>query len=487
MLVKIDQFAPDADNTIQGVAVAMENMVPSLKGYKAAPTATDPALAALASTCFGAAVVRKLDNTTRFVAGAATKLYEINGATWDDVSRTVGGAYGASADIRWDFAEFGNITLATNKSDTIQFSASGAFENITGAPKAKLIETVNQFVIAADTDDASFGDSPDRWWCCAQGDYTDWVPDTATQCVSGRLTSAPGRINALKRLGDGIVAYKDRSMYLASYVGAPEVWNFQEIPGEVGCMAQGAVVDIGSAHVFVGYDNFYLFDGSRPTPIGNSLKDWFYSNLYTDYAYRIRTVHDRANSNVYFFYPSRSGAGALDSCIVYNYRVNKWGSDDRTIEETIDYVSAGLTFASSFATGTTFATVEAGLVFDSPLLVSGQPAPAYFNGSHDVMLLTGAGNTWSFTTNDFGDDNAVAMLIRVKPRFLTAPTSATMTNYYRMVQGTALTTGETVNYSLTLGAFDVLRSSRWHRLLINGAGGCELGALDVQMDVSGYE
>jgi hypothetical protein len=486
-LIKIDQFAPDADNTVPGVVVDMTSMVPSLKGYKAAPTASDPNLDALASACFGAAVVRKLDNTTRFVAGLATKLYEISGSTWVDVSRAVGGNYGASADIRWDFTQFGNITLATNKADTVQYSASGAFANITGAPKAKLIETVNQFVMVADTDDTSFGDSPDRWWCCAQGDYTDWTPNTATQCVSGRLTSAPGRINALKRLGDGIVAYKDRSMYLASYVGAPEVWSFQEIPGDIGCMAQGGVVDIGAAHVFVGYDNFYLFDGSRPTPIGNLLKDWFFTDLYTDYAYRIRTVHDRQSSNVYFFYPSRSGGGALDACIVYNYRVGKWGVDDRTIEETVDYVSAGLTYDGAFAAAYTYATVEAGLTYDSPLLVAGQPAPAYINTSHDVMLLTGAGNAWSFTTNDFGDDNVCFLLKRVRPRFLTAPTSATMQNFYRMVQGGSLTTGETVSYSSTYGAFDVLRSARWHRLLISGTGGGELGALDVQMDDAGYD
>lgn len=487
MLVKINQFAPDADFTEQGVAVDMSSMVPTLRGYKAAPTLTDPGFNALASTCYGAAVVRKLDNTTRYVAGLGTTLNELNGTSWTDVSRTSGGDYHAAADIRWDFAQFGNITLAVNKGDVIQSSESGDFTDVADSPKAKLIETVNQFVFVADTDDALFGDSPDRWWCSAIGDYEDWTPDIDTQCVSGRLTSAPGRINALKRLGDGIVAYKDRAIYLGSYVGAPEAWTFQEIPGDVGCLAQGGIVDVGAAHVLIGYDNFYLFDGSRPTPIGNPIKDWFFTNLYTDYAYRIRTVHDRAASNVYFFYPSRSGAGALDKCVVYNYRINKWGVNDITIEETVDYVSAGLTFDSTFATGTTFATVDSTLSFDSPLLVAGQPAPAVINTSHKTMLLTGAGNSWSITTNDFGDDNAVSLLRRVRPRFLTAPTSAQMTNYYRMVEGAALTQDVTTNYNSSNGAFDVLRSARWHRLIISGVGGAELAAFDVQLAVAGAE
>lgn len=486
MQVVLDQFAPDADQTVKGALVDMVSMVPSFKGYKAAPTATDPGYDALASACFGAVVTRKLDNTTRFIAGLATKLYEISGASWVDVTRAVGGAYGATIDIQWSFAQFGNVTLAANKADTLQYSESSNFANITSGPKAKLVETVNQFVFVADMNGPTFS-SEDQWQCCAIGDYTDWTPDTATQCVSGRLTSAPGRITALKRLGDAIVAYKDRSMFVGSYVGAPEAWTFQEIPGSVGTPAQGSVVDIGSAHIFMGYDNFYIFDGSRPTPIGNPIKDWFLTRLYTDYTFRIKSVHDRKNSNVYFFYPSTSGAGTLDSCIVYNYRVNKWGVDNRTVEAVVDFVSAGITFASSFSTGNTFATVDAGLTYDSPLLVAGQPAPAYINTSHDVMLLTGAGDTWSFTTNDFGDDNAVSTLTRVKPRFLTAPTTATMVNYYRMVQGANASTGATTTYKAGTGAFDVLRASRWHKLQISGTGGCELGAIDVQFAGSGNE
>jgi hypothetical protein len=288
-------------------------------------------------------------------------------------------------------------------------------------------------------------------------------------------------------LGDGIVAYKDRSIYVGSYVGAPETWTFQEIPGEVGCMAQGGVVDIGAAHVFVGYDNFYIFDGSRPTPIGNLLKDWFFSDLYTDYAYRIRSVHDRQNSNVYFYYPSRSGGGALDKSIVFNYRVNKWGVDDRVIQETVDYVSAGLTFDSTFATTETFATVDPTIAYDSPLLVAGQPAPALIKADGKTYVLTGTGDTWSITTNDFGDDNAVSLLRRVKPRFLTQPTSSQMVNYYRMVEGGSLIIGVTTAWNSTTGAFDLLRSARWHRLIMSGVGGGEFGAFDVQLMVAGYE
>lgn len=482
---KLEQFAPDVDPTTPGIIIDATNIVPTIKGYTTGPAATDPGFDAAAAAVLKAAVVRKLDNTTRFVIGLTTKLYELSGSSWVDVSRSVGGAYNATTDVRWDFAQFGNVTLATNKADTLQYSSSSNFADVSGAPKAKLIETVNQFVMIADTDDGSFGDSPDRWWCCAIGDYTDWTPDTSTQCASGRLTSAPGRINALKRLGDGIVAYKDRAMFIGSYVGAPEVWSFQEIPGQIGCLAQGGVVDIGAAHVFCGYDNFYLFDGSRPTPIGNPIRDWFYDQLYTDYAYRMRSLHDRTNSNVYFFYPSKTGSGELDSCVVYNHRTDKWGTADRDIEAIVDYVSAGLTFAGSFATGTTFDTVESGLTWDSPLLVTGQPAPAYIGTDHKVYLLTASGGSWSMTTGDVGDDSTVSVVTRIRPRFITAPDSATLSNYYRMVLSDSLSSDAITNYGS--GKFDFIRAARWHRFVLAGSGDMEITGMDVQGLVAGSE
>lgn len=486
MLIKLDQFAPDADFTVPGVIVSAQHLIPTIRGYKAAPTAASAGMAALASTCFGAAVMRDLDNTTRYFAGLATAIYEYTGGAWVDVTRAVGGAYGASTDARWSFSQFGNVALATNKADTLQYSDTGAFANITGAPKAKLVETVNQFVIVADTNDAGFGDSPDRWWCCAIGDYTDWTVNTATQCVSSRLTSSPGRITALRRLGDGIVAYKDRAMFAGSYVGAPEAWSFQEVPGQVGCVAQGGVVDIGAAHVFVGSDgNFWMFDGSRPTPIGNPIKEWFYADLYLEYSYRIQSVHDRANSLVYFYYPSRTGAGALDSCIVYNYRANKWGVDDRTIEAAVDYVAAGVTFDGAFATATTFATVDAGLTFDSGFLTAGQPVPAFIDTAHTTYTLTGASDAWEFTTNDFGDDSEYTTITRVKGRFLTKPTTASLINYYRNEMGDALTTDSTTTWGS--GKFDFIRSARWHRFAVSGTGGGELTGLDVQAEADGSE
>jgi hypothetical protein len=211
------------------------------------------------------------------------------------------------------------------------------------------VETVAGFVFVFDTNDVTFGDSPNRWWCAAQNTYDDWTPSIATQSASGLLVSTSGKIFAGKRFGDQIVVYKERAMYIGTYVGAPQIWNFQQVPGEAGCNSQEGVVNIGTTdnpiHLFMGINNFWRFDGARPVPLGEGiLKKTIYAEFDDAYADRVKTVHDRVNSRVYFYYPKTGSNGVPNGCVVYHYRTNKWGRDDRSIECALEYVSGGITW-----------------------------------------------------------------------------------------------------------------------------------------------
>ncbi|MFM2210180.1 MAG: hypothetical protein RIQ96_1823, partial [Pseudomonadota bacterium] len=328
-------WVPDADASAPGVILECSNLVPSMRGMKAAASAVNSSLSALAGAALGAALCIKLDGTARVFAGTTTALYEASSSSWTDRTRASGGAYAASSERRWRFAQFGDTTIAVQKADWPQYSSTGAFANIlTGgtkyAPKARLVETAQGFVVLADVDDTgaglgtSFADGPNRWWCSAQLDYTDWTPAVATQCTTGLLVDSPGRITALKRLGGSLVAYKDTSMYLGSYVGAPVVWQWQLIPGEAGTATQEAVIDIGDAHLFIGRSDFYAFDGSRPVSIGDGIREWFFANLNSAYRDRTVSLHDKANANAYWFFCA-GGSSTPNACVVYNYRAKRWG------------------------------------------------------------------------------------------------------------------------------------------------------------------
>ena len=473
-------YAPDADPTILGVLTNCSAVIPTTKGVKGAPSPITTPLAALASTCQGACVVTKLDGTSRFFAGMSSQINEAGVSTWSNVSATV---YALSSTSRWRFAQQGNVTLAVNNTSTICASTGSAFTVLGSAPVAALVEVVNQFVIVANTLASS-----QTWQCSALGDYTNWTNSIATQAVSGTLQGSPGPITGLKRFGDAVIAYKKGSMYFGTYVGAPVVWNFVQIPGEAGAMSQEAIVNIGTPenpkHIFMGNEDFYVFDGSRPVPIGNNrLKVKVFGELLQSRYYACCALHDKVNGLVYFYYPVSDSVWP-DHCVVYNYRTDKWGVDDRQIECTTEYVSGSLTYDTL---GNSYATYDAlpSSTYDLAFLNASQAQPAIFKTDHKAYTLSGASGSTSITTGDYGDDDKFITVRRVRPRFITAPTSAAITHFYRNSLGDSLTNGGSAN--LSSGKFDVLRDARWHRFQIDFVGNWEAPGFSYDAEDSGLE
>lgn len=482
MIAALLGYAPDADPHIAGVITDASGIVPTLKGMAGAPSPSSVNMATLAATCVGAALLTKLDDTTRLLAGTTTKIYEAGVSTWSDVSRAA--TYTTGTTGVWRFAQQGNVSLAANGADTVQASVStGAFSCISGGPVAAIVETVGKFVFAANTSTSAQGV---RW--SAINDYTNWTASIASQSGSDTLTTTSGPITAARRFGNLIVIYKKSSMYLGTYVGPPNIWQFDLIPGTAGAMSQEAVVNIGTPenpkHIFMGEDDFYIYDGSKPVRIGsNRVSKTVYASLRQNRYYACKALHDKKNRRVYFYYPVQDSAQP-SNCVVYNYATDRWGIDNRSIEATVDYVSGSITYDGL---GALYATYDdfPNLAYDIAFVGNTQSTPAIFNTSHVIQTLNGPAGSAYIISGDYGDDLQFSTLRRVRPRFITAPVTATMTNFYRNSPGDSLTTDTLV--SLSNGGFDVMRDARWHRLQMNFSGDWEMNAIAPDFVISGLE
>lgn len=461
---KLLGFAPDVDPTTPGVMLDCSNIIPFEAGFAGAPTAAATTAAALAAECRSAAVVTKLDNTRRLIAGTQSRLYELTGTTWTD--RSAGGApYVGSVDSRWSMCQFGDTTLASNLVDAMQQSTAGAFAAVPTAPKAKIIvSAANNFVIAFNTNDGTFGVSPDRWWCCAQSNQNDWAPSVATGATTGRLIATPGSIQAALPMGDYVVAYKTRGVYVGSFVGsASGTWSWPLVPGsdDCGAVGQDAVCDIGGIHFLVGADDFWLFDGSRPVSIGAEVREWFRANSSEAYRYRTRVTYDRPRRLVWINFASTVSSGVLDRCLVYNVTTKRFGVSHFVCEATLTYTAPGTTIDGLDAYASSIDALPA-VPFDSAYWLAGGRALAHFDSTHRLVLRNAACQASSYTTGDYGDDDLVTMLDGVRIRFTQAPTSATATGFWKMNEGEALLAGPVE--PIYDGRFDVRQSGRFHRV-----------------------
>lgn len=474
-------FAPDLSVDTPGLVVDCSEWVPFEAGYKGAPTAVSMGVAALAAECRGAAVLTKLDGTRRLFAGTQTKLYELNGTTWTDRSAG-GGSYTGSVESRWSFCQFGDTSIASNLVDSMQASTVGAFAAIAGAPKAKIVVSLsNNFVMAFNTNEGTYGVAPDRWWCCAQSDVTNWTPSVATGATTGRLVAVEGAIQAAAALGDYVVAYKSRGLFLGQFVGSANgTWQFNAVRGANNCGAVGpeAVCDIGGRLFSVGEDDFWIFDGgSVPERVGQEVRDWFKRNSSATFRYRTRCTYDRTRQLVWIAFASPSSTGQCDRNLVFHIGTRKCGRSDFVSEAPIIYQAPGVVIDGL---DTYAATIDAlpPVPFDSQYWLQTGREFAYFNSSHAVMARIGPCATSSFTTGDTGDDDVISVLDRARIRFQRAPTSAQATALSKILGSTDDVTGPTE--TMFQGRFDLRQSGNWHSVRFDMVGDHQENAFDLR-------
>lgn len=465
-------FNPAAPSNTPRICTLAENWIPFDAGMQAAPSMQEVSASAVAAAATGAFTGTKLDGTNRVFVGTDTKLYELQSGAMVDVSQSASAYVSGSV---WSFCQFGDATLASNYGNAIQASTSSSFGAIAGAPKAKFIESVvtgaGGFVFAANTNDAGFGVSPDRWWCSAINDHTDWTISTATQSNSGRLVGGGGPIVGLKAFGaDSIVVYKQNALYHARYVGGEATWQFTEVP-EVGAVGARAMCDIGYAHFIVSPNGFWVYDGARPIRVGAEVRQWFLDNADFANISATECLYDVMTNRVFVFWRS-AGASGLNRALVWHVGTQQWGVAHYSIETALFYVPPGTTYAQD--AGTYAAAVG---TYDSE--PQSKRVIAAFNTSHKLTTLTGSPSAWKFQTGDKGDPVKASRLTESYLSYAVRPLSAQCAAYASSNLGGVELTGPTsVAYDVPGGSqpgrFTLRQHARWHRLEYSGTGACSV-------------
>ena len=111
MKYPLSTFAPDVSPMTPGVAVTVENAYPSeTGGMRATPTPAEVSNA-LPSKVMSSFSFQDVGLSFRHIAASATKLYELQGTDWTDVSNLT---TSYSSVERWRYAAWGNWILATD-------------------------------------------------------------------------------------------------------------------------------------------------------------------------------------------------------------------------------------------------------------------------------------------------------------------------------------------------------------------------------------
>lgn len=497
-------FAPDADPLAPGVITDGYGLRPTAQGYGSFGTPRT-----LTWSCGDerpiAMYAHDYGSTGRILCGTDTELWEFTltgtGVTYTSTKVShAAGSYTAptwstskfeGSDPRiWAFTSFGNYVLATNKfNSTIQLQTAkgGIFADITDSPPAGCLTTFKNFIMAGNCGDyGSVTGTSDMIAWSAQGNPSSWAPDLATMAGYQQLTDVPGRIVAMRPLGDGVAIYKPNAIYMGYFVGPPYFWNFKLVVSGQGInvnnLRQAPLIDLGRQHLLVTKDDICLFDGSNLRSIANGVVlEWLRTNftnaLFGGLFGSMMSI-DRTYGNVMFWDFKYGGAHIP---LVYNYKNNKWGlygnDGDWTGSDAYSIWAVTEAYTNTISTGASLYPVyEVGMITGNYGGLAGTSQIRNYSKNYDttpeldMCMVTYHGNNSTAST-----------LQRVIPRFRDATSvSGTLSHSYLKYQGGTATSDVTGTWDSNNCRFDLTASAHIHKNTMVITPGTNTELLDIE-------
>lgn len=167
--------------------------------------------------------------------------------------------------------------------------------------------------------------------------------NSLTAWASGQASSQrhSGRGNFIGGVGGeyGRLFY-DTAIYAMTYVGPPDIFQFDAISLERGCDAPHSIASYQGSIFFHAPDGFWLMgpDGGL-TPIGDQKIDkWFSDRVDRSYLYNIVSAVDPVAKIYYVAYPTLAdGSGRCVEMLLYNWTIGRWS----LVQIEIDHLFRG--------------------------------------------------------------------------------------------------------------------------------------------------
>jgi hypothetical protein len=369
-------------------AVVAENCLTKGPNYIPFQSLTE-STAALPAACKGAFACKALDGTVYIFAGTDTKLYRYVGTAWVDVSRASN--YSTGAENRWVFTQYGNIVVACNFANEMQsftMGTSALFANVAGAPRAKVLAVVNNFVVAGHTFDAVDGTRRNRVQWCAINNPLDWANNPSVTQADFQDLPTGGEVQAISGYDNHAIITQESGFKRMEYVGPDLVFSITDAELVRGAVADGCVVSVGNQIFFYAEDGFYVFSAQNSVPIGrNKVDEWFKQNLKAGTEQRIISTYNPLLKIVAWGFESIASTTGIDTLLIYN-----WGDNRFTyVKENIQCFLVALTTSKGLEDlGAQYGGLE-NIPFglDSEVWGGGRTLPGAFSSTNKLGYFNG--------------------------------------------------------------------------------------------------
>ena len=158
-----------------------------------------------------------------------------------------------------------------------------------------------------------------RW--SDQDDRTNWVPSVSS--TSGEVVLTDGtRIVGGVRSRTAINIWTDNSLWLMQFAGPPFTFKFTQMGSGCGLISPHAAVDYDGRTAWMGFDNFYAFDGQVRT-LDCTVRRYIFDRLNESQKDKIFAGVNSEFKEIVWLYPS-TDSNECDSYVIWSPDENYW-------------------------------------------------------------------------------------------------------------------------------------------------------------------
>ena len=154
-----------------------------------------------------------------------------------------------------------------------------------------------------------------------QENNLDFEPTITNTAGSLRLSSGSSIIGAVKSRQE-VLVWTDTALYSMQFVGPPFTFSVNLINEGTGLLGPKAAVTATSAVYWMGYNNFYAYNGSVQT-LPCSVHNYVFNDINLTQSFKINAFTIADKNEVGWFYCSAS-SNEIDRYVIYNYAEQTW-------------------------------------------------------------------------------------------------------------------------------------------------------------------
>lgn len=333
--VPFGDYMPDRPEFNNAGSIVIQNALPAAAGYKPFPGPVRFSTNSIGTDVKGAFPAVDRQGEVHIYAGTTDHLYKLQ----SNALQTATGSPSSTSSFsvpgvdRWEFVQYGQLVVATNINDPVQFTSAGGSnfsKLITSStkPQAKHTNVVRDFLVLGYIREGGL-DYPNRVRWSAFDNAADFDQSQTTLSDFQDLYGDGGVIQRVMGGEEGLII-QERSIWKMTFIGPPLIFQFDEIQPARGTIAPYSVARYGDRIFYLDEDGFYMLDarGGGIKPIGHSRVDrTFFDEFDVSNFSKISAAVDPSEGIVIWAYPGPGNEdGRPNRLLIYNWKIDKWAS-----------------------------------------------------------------------------------------------------------------------------------------------------------------